>query len=269
MQKSMEEMSGESKSSPRLTLNELVYNGKKNKFFLVMKKAGLIEQEDGKKKFDKQELGEEVNVIFLRIRRKLRQYRKDEKPLTTNEHNTKADMLTLFGDTEVIKGSNDELKARHQLLRTVQIVYALYLPQGSTRGELVRLIVKGSALGSKVKAKDVHDFYSYISSFKAGGADEHFYEHITILKGVEEQGELGEYYAMTFVQGEKITDNEEMMSEVKVNMTIAYDYITASDEYYKSKNAAEINKEIVEQKAADIDTIEYPDDDVDLEDIPF
>ena len=45
---SLKEMSGEVDSAPRLELNELVFNGKKNKFFLVLKKEGLVQKETKK-----------------------------------------------------------------------------------------------------------------------------------------------------------------------------------------------------------------------------
>jgi len=267
---SMAEMSGETSSSPRLVLNEIMFNGSKGSYFLVDKISGLsADPKDGKKKYAKEDLGEKIDVIFLRIRRKLRQYRKGENPLTTNEHNTKFDMLTLFGGDRIEKGSNDDLRAKYQGLKTMQIVYCLLLREGK-EPEMCRMNVKGASLGSEQKAKDVHSFYSYISSFKNGGQDLHFYDFITELSGVEEESDMGKYYAMNFVQGRAIDEGEKALAES--NLMVAFQFIKKSDEYYKTKGAVEIQKEVVKDKEADIDTIEYPTDDEDginPEDIPF
>lgn len=267
MRPSKEEMSGETKSAPRLELNELAFNGQKGQFFLVEKTKGLIQNGD-KKGFNKIPLGETAKVVFLRIRRKLRQYRKNEKALTTNEHNTKFDMLTLFGDDRIVKGTNEELREKYQGLKTMQIVYALLVTESGN--ELVRLNVKGSSLGSQSKAKGVHDFYSYISSFKKDGADNHFYDFETVLSPVEEQSDAGTYYAMTFNVGSEL--NDEMKKTVEDEMYKVYEFVKKSDEYYNTKPVEEIQK--VEDKAKEegLPTIEYPDGDdegINPDDIPF
>ncbi len=262
----MAEMSGESASAPRLVLNEIQFNGKKNTFYLVNKKGGLVETPKGKR-YEQESLGESINVVFLRIRRRLRQFRKDEKPLVTNEHNTKSDMLTLFGDPQIIKGSNDALKAQYPNLRTNQTVYCLFTREGFP-DEIVRLSVKGSSLGSKAKAKDVHTFYTYISSFKDGGADDHFYDFITELYGVEEQGDLGEYYSMSFRRGLELP--QEVKDKAVEMMMPVYTFIKQSDVFYETKKVAELQK-ISAKEVSDNDeeVIEYPEDEINPEDIPF
>lgn len=261
----MAEMSGESSSAPRLVLNEIQFNGKKNLFYYVNKKKGLVETPKGKR-YEQESLGESVSVVFLRIRRRLRQYRKDEKPLVTNEHNTKSDMLTLFGDTQIIKGSNDALKERYPNLRTNQTVYCLFSREGFD-DEIVRLNVKGSSLGSKSKAKDVHTFYSYVSSFKDGGADDHFYDFITELYGVEESSDLGEYYSMSFRKGLELT--QDLKEKVVEMMIPIYTFIKQSDLFYETKKIADLQKasdKVVEDEEV---VIEYPEDEINPEDIPF
>ena len=269
----LEKMSGETTSSPRLTLNKLQFSGKTNTFEFFDIKGGLIDLVDkhgkpnGKKGFASEKLGEEVSVIFLRIRRKLMQFRKEQSNLVTNEHNTKHDMLNLYGDEKVVKGGNDELKEKYPLLRTIQVMYCL-LKRGEEY-ELVRLNIKGSSLGSESKAKEVMDFYQYIQSFKSEGADEHFYEYETDLFGVEEENSLGSYYSMTFKKGRKLTD-EEIDNVVVPNMTTVFNFVTQSDEYYKTKKdeVAEVQRPTVNGKD-EIDTIDYGDEDINLEDIPF
>lgn len=262
---SMAEMSGETSTSPKLVLNEISLNGKKGRFVYTDKKGGLIEK-DGKKRYAQEDLGESVRVVFMRIRRRLRQFRKDQKPLVTNEHNTKADMLTLFGEPSIIKGGNDDLKAKYPNLRTNQVVYCLFSREGH-EDEVVRLIVRGSSLGSKAKAKEVHDFYTYISSFKADGADDHFYDFVTELYAVEEKGDLGEYYAMSFRRAEEL--DQEAKGKVSEKMIPVFNFIKASDAYYQTKRVEEIQKTVDKARDEDVDVIEYPEDEINPEDIPF
>lgn len=263
---SMAEMSGETSTSPKLVLNEISINGKKGTFIYTDKKGGLVEA-DGKKRYAQEDLGESVNVVFMRIRRRLRQFRKDQKPLVTNEHNTKNDMLTLFGDPAIVKGGNDDLKAKYPNLRTNQIIYCLLSREGH-EDEVVRLVVKGSSLGSKAKAKGTHDFYTYISSFKADGADDHMYDFITELYVIEERGDLGEYYAMSFRRGEEL--DQAAKDKVAEKMIPVFSFIKASDAYFQTKKVEELQKTLDKARASDdIPTIEYPEDEINPEDIPF
>lgn len=263
----LEEMSGETKTAPKLELNQLQFNGNENKFYLIDRKGGLKEI-DGEQQYAKKELGASVTVIFLKQRRKLQQFRKGEKNLSTNEHNTKGDMLTLFGDSNVVKGSNDELRERYPGLKTTQVIYCLLHMEDGT-WELVRLNIKGSALGSENKDKDVMTYYDYISSFKADGANEHFYEYMTDLFGVKEKSDLGTYFAMTFSRGESISLDQEMMTKVSMAMSTAYNFCQISDQYYATKKPEEIKQDAVGVR--DLDTIEYPDEEenINLDDIPF
>lgn len=256
---SLKEMSGEKEVAPQLELNEIVINGNEGNYYYVHKKKGLIDIEEGVKGYEKDNLGPAIEVTFLRIRRKLRQYIKGQKPLSTQEHTSSADMLTLFGGEKVVRGTNDELRKQYQGLRTVQVVYCLY------NGELVRLTVKGASLGSEVKAKEVHDFYSYVSSFKKNGADDHFYEHITILSNVKERSPMGSYFAMNYERGRKLETDE--MELVEQNMGTVYDYVQSLDLFYKTKEVTKIAQTAKETE--EIPTIEYPDDDIDPNGIPF
>jgi len=153
------------------------------------------------------------------------------------------------------KGVASELREKYPLLRTQQVVYALL------NGEIVRLFVKGASLGSDSKAKDVTDFYSYISSFTG---NEHFFLNKTILNAVEEQGDLGSYYVVDFKKGEKITEEEQ--NEVEKAMVQVADYCRESDEYYqKFFENNTLPKD--EKEEHPMDVIEYPENDD--EEIPF
>ncbi len=273
--KSMAQMSGEENfnQSPKLPLNAIRVNGKKGKILLVK----LLEPKEKTAKGDRHpegDLGESAELVFLKIRRKLQEKRtKDPQPgdprlMSTNEHNSKDETVLLYKDKGVEYGNTDTLKERYPALRTQQIVYAIW------NGQLVRLGVKGSALGSKAKAKDVEDFYSYVSSFDKNpdardGVKDHFYDFITKIKVVEEVGELGEYYTLTFERGRALTDEE--YADAKEKMTEVFQYTNQSDAFYKSK--IDLLKSGVKIEVAKKDPVvptnAYPDEDINPDDIPF
>ena len=261
--KKLSEMSGENDggTAPKLSINQIRFNGKRGLYIYEDVKGGLIET-DGKKSYDKKSIGNQIEVVFLKIRRRLYQFRKDKKALTTTEHNHTGARVTLFGGEKIENGIASELREKYPQLRTQQIIYALY------EGELVRLIVKGASLGSKTKPKDVDDFYSYISKFQ-GKNDEHFYEYKTILTVGEEKGELGEYFVMHFAKGEKLLEGS--MEAVETGMKIAFDHCKESDDYYLSKMPKELEKIAEKQQAKkeEMETVEYPEEEIDPEDIPF
>ncbi len=271
------EMSGETNRAPRLTLNEIGINGKTGNFVYRDMLGGLKEVpgKPDKKAYDEKDLGSEIDVVFLKIRRRLKQFRKGMKNLQTNEHDHKKDFVTLYGlETGVIQGTGEELRELHDGLRTTQVIYGLY------KGELVRIIIKGASLGSENKKKDTADFYSYISSFKNDGREDHFYEYFTTLKGIEESGDLGSYYCATYIQGEKLSD--EQMTKVADQMLIAFNYSKEVDEFFekdkmRNPNGTEkVNNNLpvsgggepASPKIGDTG-IDYPEEEINEEDIPF
>lgn len=274
---SMAQMSGEENfnQSPKLPLNVIRFNGKKGRFSLVK----LLEPKERTEKGERHpevDLGESVSVVFLKVRRKLVEKRTkkpeagDPKIMSSNEHNSKEESVIIYKDKGVDYGNTDELKAKYPTLRTHQVVYAIW------NGQIVRVNFKGSALGSNGKAKDVADFYSYIGSFEKNpnardGIKDHFYDFKTQLKSIEETGELGEYYTTTFFRGEALTDEE--MSEVEEKMTEVFNYTKQSDAFYKSKIdllKSGVKIEITEKKKEEeIDIIQYPEEEIDIDNIPF
>lgn len=252
MEKSLEEMSGEKTtgSSPKLLLNEIRINGNSGKFLYKNILAGKKEDASGKEKYEETEIGDFVDLVFLKVRRKLSQFKKGGDSLNTSEHGHKGDFVTMFGlkdvqgKYQIKKGIASDLREEYQGLKTIQIVYALYA------GELVRLIVKGSSLGSEAKPEDVLDFYSYISSFKKGERDDHFYECYTKLVSTAEDGEQGTYYSMTFSEEEKLTDD--VMEIVTEKMTVAFKYAEEIKEYTGSKGG-----DVKKENKEGMETIEY------------
>lgn len=248
-------LTGESnyKKAPIIKLNQVQLNGKTGKF---VKKLMLdAKGDDGK--YVKQEIETPLTVVFLKHRRRLFQYSKTERSLETNEHTHKDERVMLYGPNE--KGIASELREKYPGLRTQQIVYAML-----AGGEVVRVLIKGSSLGSEATAKGVMKYYDYLSSF---GKDEHSYQYKTILKPVEEAGDLGSYWSISFERGEKLPDDA--MERVGAKIKEVHAAVTEMDEYYKQKNADEIIKEnLIAPTVEDID-IPTADEEINLDDIPF
>jgi len=261
-------LSGEDQTggAPSLVLNQIRLNGKKGIFVFEHVKDGLVEDTDGKKSYAKTPLGEEIDVVFLKIRRKLVQFRKDEKPLSTSEHSHPSNKVTLWGNDKIEYGMAATIREKYPMLRTQQVIYGLY------KGELVRIILKGASLGSDSKAKANHSFYSYIASFKKG-ADEHFYEYLTKLKVVEETSSLGSYSCATFIKGAKLNERQQEVADTALKT--AADYCEESDAYNASKAQTPIDSVIdeipypEEMKHVVPASEEYPEEEINADDIPF
>jgi hypothetical protein len=224
--------------APQLVTNIVRLNGQDGKFELKKVKEGLLQDEKtGKRAYPTEDLGQQIDLIFLRIRRKMvekLQGRPDlaPNPSYTNEHNHKSEKLILTAPNGTEYGTSDELRQKYPDLRTHQIVYALY------QGELVRLTVKGSSLGSESKPEDIMDFYSYMGSFQNNpeardGKKDHFYDFVTELHSVKEMGKLGGYYTISFKRGH--ANSTETMEKVGAAMKQVHKFVTECDEYYQGK----------------------------------
>lgn len=269
----LSQLTGEAgyKKAPTLSLNQIALNGKTGTF--TKKLMAEDKGEDGK--FQKQDLGKEIEVVFLKHRRRLFKYNATTRSLETNEHNSKSDRVILYGPNE--KGTAEELRLKYPELRTQQIVYAILV----STGEVVRILVKGASLSSERTEKGVMKYYEYLSSF----GDEHSYQYKTILKPVEETGPMGGYYCISFTRGDKLT--EQQLEKVATAIKETHASIVKMDEYYRNKNAVEAAQELDAARGmpagqgdadkrmdaivnnTDVDTIEYPDEEINLEDIPF
>ena len=130
-----------------MKLNEVRFNGEEGKFVYV----DVINRKD-KEKAEKTDLGERVDFIFLRARRRIAGYNKREKMMyISTEHNDKNDNVYLFGMRE--KGTADALYTKYKdIMHTERVVYAFLLRVGHDR-ELVRIVIKGSTLNWKRDGK--------------------------------------------------------------------------------------------------------------------
>ena len=269
----------------KYVLNEITFNGDEGKFYYIDKLGG--KGEDGK--FKAQVIGDKLSVVWLKIRRKLNVFKSSANKgegMATSEHNHKGEMVWLYGPNE--RGTAMALRDKYHELRTQPIVYVFY----HAKKEVVRFTVKGASLGSQHKhdKKDnVVKFYEYLQSFSG---TEHVHEFFTDIRPVTEKGPKGNYYAMSFGRGAKLTD----VQQQKVNALIdeVHDRVTKIDEEFKTRMGLDAFAE--KPKDAEMDTIqmeegdvspddegapadakvdepkegvEYPSDEIDPADIPF
>lgn len=222
-------------------------------------------------KSEKVEVGKQVDIIMLRVRRRLSDFNSGE---STTEHNHKGDNVVLFqtdsesGVTRKLDtGRAEEIRERHPELSTEQVIYGLY------NSDLVRLIIKGGSLGSETKSAGAIPFYEYLNQFK--GDDHVWMYHTTITPRKEINKKLRkEYYAMNFVRSEAIADVE--IQQVSEWMKKLYDLIKEQDDYQgntkatadPSKLLEKKNEGVDEQPQEEIPTISL-DDEIKPEDIPF
>lgn len=265
--------SGESayRGSRLLTLNEVSLNGdsdveetepgkftRKGGYFRKRILIGATRDQ----KPEEVNLGQNISVIFLKIRRKLVERGQDGKiVLSTNEHNSAYDAVDLYGDKGFIETRNAKaIREAHPGLRTVQIVYALLMADIKSEPELVRLTVKGASLGSDAKDAATTDFYKYIGGFSK---DEHMWEYVTNLSAVLEKGQKS-YYCIDFKRGDKLDEGFQKMA------------IDRMKEVHF--NCVEVENSLKEKRAAYADAaptpaegtgIEHPKDEPNPDDIPF
>ena len=211
-----------------------------------------------------------LKVIFLKIRRTLSFYHPENgKSMRTLEHNTKYDETILYGPEKGQReaGTGESLRTLHDELRTIQKVYC-YFPE---RKEVVRLVVKGSSLGSKAETPGIKKFYDYLQTYKK---PDHFYEYITEIVPIPEKGPKGIYFAMSFSRGEKLS--EEQQTKVVGLIKEIHAQTEKDDELVKKRigtmDKVETPRE-VEVSAEDFSDakpeIEYPNEEIDPADIPF
>ncbi len=274
-------------SAPKLELDELSILGKDSTNEKYPFKAGhfklrltgseapkqVTDPRTGKeiKEYGQTDLGmEPVDVVFLKIRRVMSYWTPKGSP-RTNEHNAKADVVTLFGlDTGMQIGTGYEIWERNQKLKTVQIVYA-YIPSLKRK---VRLLVKGLSLGMQEKQDGVTNFYEYLGSFSKDKL--HSHEHITKLVPFKTHTPQGICWGINFQRGSKLPDDN--IEKVENMIEEIFEFCQESDAYYagqqekKGYKKAEAGQKTAPQTYASAEkepTIEYPEEEVDPADIPF
>ena len=214
------------------------------------------------KMYRSESLGEAVNIVFLKIRRSLSEYKKDEGSIrNTTEHNTKNDMVAMFGEGAE-RATAAALKERYPGLKTTQHVYALLI-RGKNKPEVVKVNVRGLSLGSfDEEVAPATKFFAYLNSFDA----EHIHEFITRLTvGEEETEDFGEIKHMLFEKMAKLPADK--IATVVTHIKSLYEQMTEADKQFEGMKPGQIGKGKKEEFADS--TIEYPDEEINPDDIPF
>lgn len=191
-------------------------------------------------------LGAPIKIVFLRKRRKLVERGGTDGKIVraTNEHNHPKEAVTLYhADTNTSEdGIAHDLKQKYGVrnLKTVELIYALLMTEGN-EPELIRIPIKGSSLGSEVKADTTTDLYSYMSSFSP---DEHMWEYYTVLSPVLEKGKQ-QYFAVDFKRGTPI-EGDVLANAVAPALRKVRDNCAAVDQSRQEKIAAGITAPAIE-----------------------
>jgi hypothetical protein len=248
---------GNQTKSNRIKLNEITLDGQEGGF--TYKKFLEPKGEDGFYPQEKLKVKEFEGVI-LAVRRKLQMYSDtDEKTYTTNEFNLNSEEITFYGSKGAEKGTADTLRKENPLLKTLAIVY-FYSPK---KDEMIRLNCKGLGLQpEESKAVNYKGLFQYLSSFGENQMPFQFYTKVSYEeKEVTKGRKTKTYYAMRFTQLEEVTDE-------KVKARIGELQKEVLSQFKKNEVIEEKKKE---SKIDDFtsDDIKYPEEEIDINNIPF
>lgn len=229
---------------PVYKLNEIRMSGDTGAFSLVK----LLEEKGEDGRYQTMEIGGVLQGVILKMRWKLSRY--DEQPdgsgkfTSTSEFDNKnTDKIVVLGSNE--KGLAFDIKEKYNL--GSQRVLYVYVPAIK---EIVRVIVKASALSGDKNPAGELGLFEYVDQFNA--QDDFLHEYLTIFGSVHRKDPKGnkrkDYDAMTFTRGEKLTDAAqekviEMIKEVHEKTTktpFADDYAPT---VVGSDNTPEANKQ--------------------------
>ena len=167
--------------------------------------------------------------------------------MSSSQHAHPNNVVAIWSENKLIdKGPAREMREKHEDLRTVQEVYAL-LPDG----ELVLVLIKGAALGSKTRDAKLPTFYDHLQTLdKAGG----IFTHKTILGGVLEKGAKA-FYTPTFELGRPCTD-EELIAVLEKSDELT-ETLTKYDEEQAATVAGSEGSDDVEEEDGDDDELPF------------
>lgn len=225
---------------------------------MLLKKAREEKEKTGvDARVEKEDIGAPIEVIFLRSRAKLIQKDKEGRAiLSTTQYGHKDQVVKLWQEGKCIATDKaSSLRERFPDLRTVQQIYALY------KGELVIVVVKGSAFGSEVRDEAKHPgFFKFMGMLSSAGKDTGgICANTVILNGIKEKGKLKEYYTMTFDIGRATTNAEKLLAlEHSDELTALMKEYDAENSVSKEKNEPSVN-----------DSVPDGAEELSFEDVPF
>lgn len=233
-------------------LNEVAMSGDTGEF--IFKDILSGKGEDGK--YAQRVIGNTLEVVFLKLRWKLNKYEEVNGTGTftsTTEYDDKnLDTVTVFPSKE--KGLAINMKDKYKL-KTLRIAYC-YVP---VLKQVVRLTIKASALtGDENDGEEMglFDYQKFLENEK-----QHVYTVVTQLDSVtRNKGDRRkEYKAMTFALGEVLAP--EKFDKIRVLMHEVHEKVTTVQPDKKDE-VAEVKSEV----KTDVD---YPEDEINPDDIPF
>lgn len=217
--------------------------------------------------YTNKQLDSNLEIIILKIRRDMQQYRKGEDMLRTSEHNTKKDKITLFGAKEgIVRGTAEEIRDRYQQLKTRQILYA-FVP---SLNKVCRVVIKGTQqMKSETEKGERAGLFDYLRGFNKNKS---VHQYVTKLSGMKIEGE--DYYSVHFSEGEKL--DAEKLARVEEMIKELYTRIKEVDDYYVNQKTQSNITPDSQVQADDIPEIQMDEpmeddlgDDINPEDIPF
>lgn len=266
-------MTGAKNYGAKFRVSEITFNGNEGKFLYRDKDA----KKDDQDKYPKEDLGENLSVIFMKIRRKLSVFKK-KGGMATNEHNNKSDFVLLYGSNPQDKGTADQVRARHPELRTQQMVYAFY----PAKKEIVRIVIKGASLNTqdeslskKYKKEGVTKFYDYLQTFND---EEPLHTFFTELVPLKEEGQNGDYYALSLQRGAALSDTQqekintqivEIHTAIEEQDKLFRERIAAGSDAISAGDAAVQTEDGSQEQYPQEEDMKYPEEEINPEDIPF
>lgn len=239
---------------PKYEVPAIRFNGNTGQF----RRVGL----DG----EETDLKTPVNIVVLKKRSSLSSFRGATKTLPaesmfTSEYDSVHDEVALFqnlgGKTSFLMNAPvSAIREKHQLLKTSNILYVLF------QKEVHKLEVKGGSLGA---------WFDYLNSLKDDG--KHSFEVISSLASEKRKNEsLGTtYYSITFEALDKDVD----LDVIEAKQQEVAEALAKIEAYSNSRRSASGTTFAAERAEAEEAFngagagVDYPDEEINPEDIPF
>lgn len=202
-----------------------------------------------------------VNGVILAVRRKLQVWvDADNKTYATNEFNSNTEEITFYGAQGAEKGTAESLRKKYPTLKTLAVVY-FYSPR---KDEMVRLNCKGLGLQPEDnKGTNVKGLFQYLGSFDKEEAPSDFMTSVLFVpKEITKGRKTKTYQAMRFERGEVLDEATKAKVE-GFQAQVLSQFNTPVETKETTIPAPSKTDEFLADK------IEYPEEEINIEDIPF
>lgn len=257
--------------------DELVLNGNDGIFTKVFKtkpKVQIIDELDGSTKevYEREVVGKTIELVWLKLRRKLIEKTQEGVVRQTSEHNTKKDIVSIYHyngmatqhgiEASTINGDT----GLYPKMKVNQIVYAMDIKDN----HIYKVILKGGSLSMQERLPTATLFYDYISSM---GKEEHFYTMLNVMTGTAYKTKLGVKFYCNFTKGRGLAiDEQKIVGEAMLDIHTklkAYDDSKATQKADPIKAPTVAGKGMDDIPSIDYGDIDYGDANVNPDDIPF